>query len=104
MFLTDLNPSFYSYGGKGVSKADGSAIPEQNGVGILFDCPCGVCGERVALGFKNPIDGSDQVNADRASWQRTGDNFEVMSLTPSIQRMGKCRWPGYLTDGELKEC
>ena len=104
MKLTDLNPRLVSYGGEGITKEDGSLIPEQNGVGIGFECPCGECGERVYIGFKNPIDGSEQVDNDRASWQRTGNTFERMTLTPSIQRMGKCRWHGYLTDGELKEC
>ena len=104
MKLTDLDPWCYGYGGEGVSNADGSAIPEQIGVGIAFDCPCGKCGEKVSLGFKNPIDGSKQVNNDRASWQRKGNTFENLTLTPSIQRMGKCRWHGYLTDGEFKEC
>ena len=108
MFLTDLDPNFVGYGGEGISRRleDGTSepIPYRAGVAISFNCPCGKCSERVILNFKNPISGGDTISPHQPCWQRTGDNFEVMSLTPSIQRLGKCRWHGYLTDGELKEC
>ena len=108
MKLTELNPRIYDYGGKGIPRrnedGDSVPVPEKVGVGISFDCPCGKCNERVHLNFKNPISGGDSISPYQPCWQRTGYTFENMTLTPSIQRMGKCRWHGYLTDGELKEC
>lgn len=107
MKLIDLNPIFASYGGSGVSRADGSPIPETKGVGVIFDCPCGVKDEdhRCFVIFKNPIgpgpgvDGTDWY-AHSKGWQRTGETFETLTLTPSIQRLEYCRWHGWITAGE----
>lgn len=104
MRLINLNPKFVSHGGEGVTNtATGEAVPLREGVAISFDCPCGKCGERVLLCFENPLDGGYKLEKQNA-WKRKGETFEVMTLTPSIQRIGGCCWHGYLTDGELKEC
>jgi hypothetical protein len=50
----------------------------------------------------NPLDGGPAIEPDRPHWQRTGDTFDAMTLTPSIQRLGGCRWHGYITNGEAK--
>jgi hypothetical protein len=104
--LIDLNPNFFNSGGEGVFRKNDSGdlipVPERNGVGLSFDCPCGECGERVFLNFSNPIDGDEPVSSQQPHWQRTGYIIENMTLTPSIQRMGKCRWHGFLTDGILR--
>lgn len=105
--LTELNPGFFGNGGEGIYTRDENGervpVPERKGTGIAFDCPCG-CGERVALHFKNPLDGGESTAADRVSWQRTGDSFENLTLRPSILRLGGCAWHGFLTDGEFKSC
>lgn len=104
MKLTSLNPRWVSYGGHGISKAGGSAIPERIGVGITFVCPCGECNRRIFLNFSNPIDGGSAVNEEaQPIWKRTGDTFENLTLTPSILRTKPrgCGWHGYLTKGEL---
>ena len=101
MKLTDLNPRFYSAGGYG-NLRDDELSPERHGVGISFDCPCGNCKYRAYLNFKNPIDGGEQIEPARPSWKRTGEDFETMTLTPSIQRNSGCKWHGFLTKGELK--
>ncbi len=103
--LTDLDPRLVSHGGEGISDSKtGEPIPERKGVGMTFDCPCGDCHERCYLQFTNPLDGGEECGGGHPTWQRTGEDFETMTLTPSIQRMGDCRWHGYLTNGELKEC
>ena len=108
MKLIDLNPKFLFHGGEGhyrkLENGEREQFPLREGVGISFDCPCGKCNERTILNFKNPIDGDEPISPYQPCWERKGNTFEHMTLTPSIQRMGKCRWHGYLTDGELKEC
>ena len=104
--LTDLNPNFFNSGGEGVfrknDQGDLIPVPERTGVGISFDCPCGECGERVLLNFEKPIDGGEVITNQQPAWERIGNIFENMTLRPSIQRLGKCRWHGFLTDGVLK--
>lgn len=101
--LTDLDPKFVFYGGEGVTDTKtGEQVPERSGVGLGFNCPCGECGQRAYVAFENPIDGGPVVNPELPTWKRTGENFEVITLTPSIQRNSGCRWHGYLTNGEFK--
>ena len=61
---------------------------------LHFTCPCG-CGEfgsvPVAPGYGGHM------------WNWNGNETEP-TLTPSIQKLGACRWHGYLTDGEFKTC
>jgi len=102
--LTDLNPRFVSHGGEGVTNSKtGEPVPYSDKIGIGFDCPCS-CGERTFIPFINPVHGAAPIETENHTWQRTGDTFETMTLEPSIQRMGKCRWHGYLTNGELVSC
>lgn len=91
MKLTDLNPHFISAG-------------ERKGIGMLFDCPCGKCGELCGIEFHNPIDGGPSHDPMRhAHWHRTGETFETLTLTPSIHRSGPggCGWHGFITNGEV---
>lgn len=102
MRLTDLEPQWVGAGGEGVSNADGTPAPERHGVGLSFKCPCGQHDEwdRVYVGFANPIDGGPAFESGSPKWQRTGDTFETLQLSPSIQRhqIGKhgCTWHGYI--------
>jgi hypothetical protein len=91
MRLVELNPRF-------VDNQWGD-----RGVGLLFDCPCGKCGIRCHVPFSEPIaPGSDfPVLADGLLWQRTGDTFETLSLTPSIHRIDGCGWHGHIHNGEV---
>jgi len=103
MRLVDLNPGWVGAGGEGVTDADGNPVPERHGVGVSCDCPCG-CATRLFVPFANPLDGDQQY--DRQGWQRTGDTFETLTLTPSIHRIRGCAnsWHGYLTDGVFRSC
>jgi hypothetical protein len=91
--------------------------PTRTGVGISFDCPCATCVAqrtgnedddfylRVFVGFSNPIDGGPPHDPrPGAQWQRTGERFDALTLTPSILRRkekGGCGWHGFITNGEI---
>lgn len=106
MKLTDLHPEWMGAGGEGISNADGTpAIPRQ-GVGILLDCPCGTCDEfhQLYVPFANPLDGGPPLQTGKNNgWQRTGDTFETLTLTPSILRTRPhgCGWHGFITNGDV---
>jgi hypothetical protein len=110
--LTDLNPSWLSHGGDSVYASDedykaGRSIPVRERVGVEFDCPCGNRDEyhRCFIEFKNPPDGGPPCDPRaKATWHRDGDTFETLSLSPSIQRTGDCKWHGYITKGEVLSC
>jgi hypothetical protein len=100
--LIDLHPEFLSAGGEGISDRDGNPVPERPGVGVLFDCPCGNHDEshQLFVPFKNPIGDGVPYDGERG-WQRTGETFETLTLTPSILRIGGCGWHGFITNGEI---
>lgn len=107
MRLVDLEPRWVGAGGDGVREAaTGNPVPRRERVGVSFNCPCGGCGARAFIPFTNPLDGGPPYQAEHDTWERTGDSFETLSLTPSIQRAdpGGCRWHGYLTDGVFRSC
>lgn len=85
--------------------------PARHGIGISFDCPCPVCTSkrtggfdedfylRIFVSFANPLDGGPPIHGDRHLWQRTGDTFETLSLTPSILSVAGrdgCGWHGFV--------
>lgn len=104
MKLTDLNPKFVGAGGDGITDSAGNPVPKRSGVGIGFDCPCGSseC-LRVYIGFTNPLDGQGPYTQS-PRWDRTGDTFETLTLSPSIQRLDNCKWHGYLRNGVFERC
>jgi hypothetical protein len=106
MKLTELKPVFLSTGGPGITRSDtGEPVPKTEGVGVAFDCPCGNNDEqhRCYVPFANPIGpGPHTPSAAERGWQRTGETFETLTLTPSIQRIGDCRWHGFITNGEVR--
>jgi hypothetical protein len=109
MRLVDLDPRWVGAGGEGITDRDGHPVPERHGVGVSFECPCGLdvgCDRtRVYLAFSNPLDGGAPViNQGQPTWDREGDDFESLTLRPSIARVGGCAWHGFLTSGELKAC
>lgn len=132
--LADLNPRFMNAGGEGVyQKTDrlcgscngenagdcrtchGSGFeyepaPKRTGVGVIFACPCGNSGEdhECYVPFANPLDGGPALDPSAWSgsggWQRTGETFETLSLSPSIFRrksLGGCGWHGWITNGNV---
>ncbi len=92
MKLIDLNPDWVSHEGR-------------HGEGLACDCPCG-CDSRLWVPFANPIDGLPK-SPEISGWQRTGETFETLTLSPSIWRKKPgspdgCGWHGFLTNGEFR--
>jgi len=101
--LTDLNPRWVGAGGSGVSDRDGNPVPEREGIGVSFDCPCG-CDSRVFVSLSNPLDGGPAYGGS-PTWERKGDTFDTLTLRPSIQRhRPRPCWHGFVTDGEVTTC
>jgi hypothetical protein len=98
MRFTDLNPEWLGAGGEGVFNGDGSPAPYVEKVGIEFDCPCGNKDEDHRLFIP-----TDKAHHPKA-WNRHGDDFATMTLTPSIRRMRGCYWHGFVTNGKIKTC
>lgn len=106
MLLTELNPQWMRAGGEGIFNADGTPAAPRHGIGVLFTCPCGRCDAQhdCYVPFTNPLDGGPAVNDGHATWTRTGDTFETLTVTPSILRStnrGGCGWHGFITAGEV---
>lgn len=87
----------------------------RRGVALSLECPCG-CDQRIAVGLANPLDGGPkvQMTVDKEGkptwWQREGEDFASMTLTPSIVIWRKepgaseltQHWHGFITKGEVK--
>lgn len=86
-------------------------------VGMTFRCPhCppGERGETTYLGiwFSEPIDANNHpdidwpqymlAHPDHHYWQRHGDLFSSLTVTPSIDASGVGHWHGFITDGEIR--
>ena len=98
--LVDLEPKWIGYHGHS----------DRKGVAIAFKCPCldpnCAWGGQIVVDFENPLDGGPRINwrgqTTGTYWQRTGDTFENLTLTPSIHCVG--HWHGWLRNGELVSC
>jgi hypothetical protein len=53
---------------------------------VIFDCPEGHEDCRHAIPFRQSLEGPIAEQAG-AMWDRTGDTFETLTLTPSIRRI-----------------
>lgn len=90
MRLVDLNPQWVGHSGEDVA-----------GWAIQFDCPCqrGGC-PPISVMFDNPIAGEPLGQGYK--WHRVGEDFEILTLTPSILRSRQdCQWHGFVTNGEI---
>ncbi len=93
MKLVDLEPRWISGGGR-------------RGLGLMLNCPGKCCTgpgavERIPVWFANPLDGGPTASADGRGWQRTGDTFEALTLTPSIDASRSGHFHGFITAGEV---
>jgi len=103
--LTDLNPHW-------VVPSQSSGVPLY--IGITFRCPHCPPGERgevcyLGVFFTNPVDPEGWLPritplgklADNV-WSRTGESFENLTLTPSIDASKIGHWHGFITNGEIR--
>lgn len=72
----------------------------RHGMAISFDCPH--CREtRLAVWFANPIDGGPPTDDASHLWQRSGDDFDSLTLTPSVDASAHGHWHGFITNGAI---
>lgn len=92
MRLTDLHPTFAAETGR-------------HGQGIIFDCPNNIGEEssRIMIPFKQPLDGGAPFVDRTVLWDRTGEDFETLTLAPSIQftMPNVTAWHGFIKNGEI---
>lgn len=68
-------------------------------VGVSFECPH--CREtRIAVAFASPVDGGPPSASFKRHWQRTGDSFETLTLTPSVDASESGHWHGFIANGQ----
>lgn len=73
----------------------------RQGMAVSFECPhCREC--RLAVWFANPIDGLPPTDDATKLWQRTGETFETLTLTPSIDASKDGHWHGFITGGDIR--
>jgi hypothetical protein len=104
MKLTDLNPRWWNTGG------------ERRGMGVSFDCPhCRT--QRIGVAFANPLDSGPPASIEGGhdgighlgfrcapEWQRTGETFETLTLSPSVDTSKAGHWHGWVRNGEVTTC
>lgn len=101
MKLTELNPR---WGIDADIVISGTEIhdPDRHGMAVTFDCPHCAGAVRLAVWIANPIDGKPPTDSATYLWQRTGESFEDLSLSPSIDASKHGHWHGFITNGEIK--
>jgi hypothetical protein len=118
--LVDCNPRWVTgrYAGQ----------PDDVPCGIHFDCPEAHEGCSHAIPFAPRLDGSPATSwyTSGAIWQRSGDTFETLTLSPSIRRNPTyasreaaiaagalpelledshfCAFHGFIRDGQIEFC
>lgn len=100
MRLTELNPRWavdadIVLGGQSVHDED------RHGMAVSFDCPCCAGKTRLAVFFSNPIDGKAPSDDGHKLWTRSGDAFETLTLSPSVDASAHGHWHGFIKDGEV---
>ncbi len=88
----------------------------RRGMGMSLLCP--LCRqERIAVWFKNPVDGGAPISGKEFLWERNGDDFNSLTLRPSIDasvpgaipcsnppqpnQFWGSHWHGCITNGEI---
>jgi len=77
--LSECSPHWVQYNGKEDSSPDA----------VYFECPEGHVDCKHIIPFTPSLDGSAQPikQSNGVQWQRTGDTFENLTLSPSIRRI-----------------
>ena len=84
--LSDLNPKWTGL------------LRPNSGEGLTFDCPrCGTS-HRLAVYFSNPVDALPAAPWQTQQWKREGEEFDSLTLEPSIQY--PC-FHGWIEEGDV---
>lgn len=84
--LSTLEPRWWPEGG------------DRHGMGISFLCPhCRVT--RLAVAFENPLDGGPKSTTATIYWRRAGEDFETITVRPSVDAERIGHWKGFISDG-----
>lgn len=103
MRLTDLNPSWVV---DAVLVLGGTArtYEGRHGMVVSFECPCCLGthrATRLAVWFANPIDGEPATDDATTLWQREGESFETLTLSPSVDASEHGHWHGFIREGAI---
>lgn len=103
MKLADLNPR-WAIDGTIVVGGQSTINWDRVGMAVSFDCPC--CRDtekatRLVVYFANPVDGGPPCDDGYKLWQRSGDAFENLTLSPSIDASEHKHWHGFIINGEI---
>lgn len=80
----------------------------RHGMAVTFECPCcfdpavGHSRIRLAVWFMNPIDAGPKTDDADKWWTRSGDTFDTLTLTPSIDASDHGHWHGSIQNGEIR--
>lgn len=99
MKLTDLNPRWV-----GLNNWSSESVYF---IGVSFDSP--TTGKRLAVLFTPSIDPEGLAAKyqwgdffpEAKKWARTGDTFETLTLTPSLDFSAHGEWHGHITNGNV---
>lgn len=100
MKLTDLEPRWV-----GLHNFDAAATYH---IGVSFRSP--QTGQRLAVLFRPAIDPAGLAAKyqwpdffpDKKKWDRTGDTFDTLTLSPSLDFSAVGEWHGFIVSGEVK--
>ena len=119
MRLADLNPRWFSQGA------------DRRGQGLTFDCPHCVAARaehptRLGVAFVPTLDGGAPIGLNPKQlwpalwpesesdgpktttvppgihWQRAGDTFDTLTLSPSVDASASGHWHGFIVNGEIR--
>ena len=68
-------------------------------MGVAFDCPLHKT-HRITIFFSNPLDGLPAAHG-ATLWQRIGEDFDSLTLSPTIDSDRSECWSGVITNGEI---
>lgn len=90
--LAELSPEFVRWDGREPGDEHGPADA------IRFLCPEGHEDCSHTIPFSPDLGGSARTSPQRngAHWQRTGETFETLVLSPSIRCEGSCHFHGFV--------
>lgn len=86
---------------------------DRHGMAVTFECPHCVLREqqtgnkhvcRLGVWFANPIDGLPPTDDKDVShlWQRTGETFDTLTLSPSIDASSDGHWHRFIVNGVVQ--